>query len=96
MRFGKSCAKLNKCYSEGVPNPEIVVTEEVDENDAPTNAVMKILIGIMVFVFVIIPLLAIGVVIGLIAIGQSLNSTFEEVEREIIETNQEQPAQKTP
>ena len=49
-------------------------------NDAPKNTVMKILIGIFIFVFVGIPILVILLIAGLVAVGQSLESTFENVQ----------------
>ncbi len=53
--------------------------DEVDI-EQPQNTVMKILIGILIFVFVGLPLLAILVITALVMIGSSLGSTFEDVQ----------------
>ena len=51
--------------------------DEVDI-EQPKNTVMKILIGILIFVFVGLPLLAILVITVLVMIGSSFSSTFED------------------
>ena len=51
--------------------------DEVDI-EQPKNTVMKILIGILIFVFVGLPLLAILVITVLVMIGSSFSSTVED------------------